>query len=178
MADSPAEAILDAIVTQLQGNDIDLTGVSGTPDVPDDQIIATAIPWNRDSRQQFAAAIARPAIVVSVPNVTVDPAAGDNCRYIAMHTVTIQILHTELDFHYSAITKSVLKWEYQIRNYLHMSNLKQAADDGSNAWMVTLTPFGKVDLRHEKALAIFDDALSVSVMQAKVNESHNSAGRT
>lgn len=179
MADSPAESILDAIVDQLRGDNIDLTGVTGAPGVPDSHVIATTVPYDRDARQRFAAAIPRPAVIVSTARkVDITPAAGSNCHYVAMYTFLIQILHTELDLKVTAITKSIQKWEYQIRNYLHMSNLRQAADEESNNWMITLTPVSDVDLRDEREFALFDDAVAVIPFRAKSTENINTDGRT
>jgi hypothetical protein len=178
MADSPAEAILDALVTQLSGANVDLTGVTGAPDIPAGNIIVTTVPYEKDARQRFAKSIPRPALVINTCRATnIDPSAGDTCKYVAMYTFLIQIVHTELDLKNTAITRSIQKWEYQIHNYLHMGNLRQAADEAGE-WYVTLVPFGKVDHRDERMFAILDDAVSLIAFQVKSTEAHNPAGRT
>lgn len=176
MADSPAEDILDALVDQAK-NQLSFSGVTGAPSIPDSHVQMATVPYTRDERQRFAATIPRPALVFSTArSVGLDPAAVDNHRYVAMYTFLAQFLHTELDQQVSAITRSIQKWEYTLRNYLHMGNLRQAADDTN--WKITLVSVSNVDLRDERLFAVFDDSVAVIPFQVKSTEQHSSDGRT
>lgn len=172
---SPAWSILTQCVAQAKT--LDLTGDNGSPGIIDERIHAVTVPYSRDNRQRFAIT-GRPALVFCGPRSVEAPAAsGDNCTYRAFYTVTAQILHTEFSQNVvGTVTKNIFKWEYTLRRYFHMGNLRLDADS-TGAWYVTLAPVQKVDLADERLFHIFDDAVAIIPITFKVLEEHSSTGR-
>lgn len=167
---SPALSILTQCVAQAQDN-IDLTGVGEAPAIPDAHVLGYVVPYKKEERQRFQIQQV-PALVFSVTrNVRVPAAGGDNCRYVAFYTVLAQILHTDHSLHTSDISSSVMQWEYRIRNYFHMGNLRTSADSAGN-WYVTLSPVQDVDIYNEKLFHVFDNAVALIPITFKSNEAH------
>lgn len=174
---SPAQAILDACVTQAQTY-IDLTGEGDAVDILDANVIKLHVPYTREARQRFTIT-SRPCLIFSMARaVDTNPADGDNCRSVHFYTVIAQILHTQQTLQSNDITDSIAKWEYGVRNYFGMGNLRQAADDDDGAWKVTHCFIPQVDLTDEKLFAIYDDAVAVIPIRFKSSEYHSTDGRT
>jgi len=171
---SPAKSIIDQCVAQSKAN-IDLTGVGDAAGIPAANVHKLHVPYQRDDRQRLQF-IRPPALVWTISrNVETPAAAGDNRRYVAYYTALAQILHTQLEVQSNDVTDSIFKWEYNIRNYFHMGNLRTSAD--TDNWKITLSPVQKVDLLDDKLFHIFDDAVAIIPITFKSSEKHSSTGR-
>lgn len=172
----PLWEILSQCVTQCQdGTKIDLTGEDSSDGIPDAHILAVKVPYSRDQRERFAIT-PRPALVFSPGTKINSPAsAGNNKEKVVFYPVLAQILHTSLSVHTDVTLKNILKWEYQVRRYFDMNNLRGAVfDDGGK---VTLAPVTEVDVFNDKMFHIFDDCVAAIPIVFKCLEPHNADGR-
>ena len=172
---SPAWDILNACVQQAR-DEIDLTGEDGTPGIISERVIAATVPYARD-RRQLDTVVNRPALIFTPPRTVETPSsAGTNRTGVALYTVVAQIVHTDFSLVSGPVLKNVLKWEYNVRRYFHMGNLRQGV--WTERGFMSLAASQKVDVLNEKLFYLWDDAVAVVPITFKVTEPHDARGRT
>lgn len=171
----PAWEILTECVSQAQSQ-IDLTGESATVGILNEHVMSVVVPYSRDSRSRFAIT-PRPALVFTAPRSVSSPAsAGNNCEDYVFYVVLAQILHTELSLHTSTNTQNILKWEYNVRRYFSMGNLRNEVFDTEGRVTLATIP-QNVDVFNEKIFHVFDDCVAAIPIAFKCIEPHDADGR-